>query len=145
MEYFEDFDVGETREYGSYTVDDEEIVGFAEQYDPQPFHVDSEAAAESMFGGLVASGWHTGSMTMRLLVDGIFPGTAVLGAVGIEDLRWPNPTRPGDELSVETEVLEKEADYRPGVGLVLSRTVTTNQDDEVKQSFVGRVLYQQRE
>ncbi|WP_435334440.1 MaoC family dehydratase [Haloarchaeobius sp. TZWWS8] len=145
MEYFEDLEVGETRKYGTYAVDDEEIVDFAEQYDPQPFHTDPEAAEGSLFGGLVASGWHTGSMTMRLLVDGIFPGTAALGAVGVDELRWPNPTRPGDELGVEVEVVEKQADYRPGVGLVRSRVVTSNQDGEVKQSFVGRVLYEQRE
>ncbi|MCT9094947.1 MaoC family dehydratase [Haloarchaeobius sp. HME9146] len=145
MEYFEDLDVGETREHGSYVVDEAEITDFGQQYDPQPFHTDPEAAEESLFGGLVASGWHTGSMTMRLLVEGIFPGTAALGAVGVDELRWPNPVRPGDELHVETEVLEKQADYRPGVGLVLSRVETKNQDDEVKQSFVGRVLYQQRE
>ncbi|WP_435348432.1 MaoC family dehydratase [Haloarchaeobius sp. HRN-SO-5] len=144
MEYFEDIEVGETREYGTYVVDDDEIVSFAEQYDPQPFHTDPEAAARSLFGGLVASGWHTGAMTMRLLVDGIFPGTAAMGAVGVDDLRWPNPVRPGDELHVETEVLEKTADYRPGVGLVRSRVQTLDADGELKQTFVGRVLYEQR-
>ncbi|WP_267641448.1 MaoC family dehydratase [Haloarchaeobius amylolyticus] len=145
MEYFEDISVGDTREYGSYVVDGEEITDFGQQYDPQPFHTDAEAAAQSFFGGLVASGWHTGAMTMRLLVEGIFPDTAALGAVGVDELRWPNPTRPGDELHVETEVLEKQADYRPGVGLVLSRVETKDEGGEVKQSFVGRVMYEQRE
>ncbi|MFC4405300.1 MaoC family dehydratase [Haloarchaeobius iranensis] len=144
MEYFEDIAVGDTDDYGSYTVDAEEIMEFAGQYDPQPFHTDEEAAAESLFGGLVASGWHTSAITMRLLVTGIFPETSAMGAVGVDELRWPNPVRPGDELHVETEVLETEADYRPGVGLVRSRVETFDAEGELKQHFVSRALYGQR-
>lgn len=145
MEYFEDLSVGDTDEFGSYEVSEDEIVEFAEQYDPQSFHVDPEAAAESMFGELVASGWHTAAMTMRMLVDNVLGDEGALGAVGVDELRWPNPVRPGDTLHVETEVLEKERDYRPGVGLVRSRVNTVRQDGEVVQSLVSRALYRQRE
>ncbi len=145
MEYFEDRTVGETRTFGHYEVTDDEIVDFAEQYDPQSFHVDPDAAAESMFGGLVASGWHTAAMTMRMLVDEVLQDEGALGAVGVDELRWPEPVRPGDDLHVETEVLSKEADYRPGVGLVRSRVETVREDGTVVQSFVSRALYRQRE
>jgi acyl dehydratase len=145
MEYFEDVAVGDTRSFGEYAVDEDEIIEFAEQYDPQEFHVDPEAAEESIFGGLAASGWHTASMTMRLLVDNVLGNEGALGAVGVDELRWPTPVRPGDVLHVETEVLETERDYRPGVGLVVSRVETKNQDDEVVQALVSRALYRQRE
>jgi acyl dehydratase len=145
MEYFEDVAVGDTRSFGEYVVDEDEIIEFAEQYDPQEFHVDPEAAEESIFGGLAASGWHTASMTMRLLVDNVLGNEGALGAVGVDELRWPTPVRPGDVLHVETEVLETERDYRPGVGLVVSRVETKNQDDEVVQALVSRALYRQRE
>ncbi|WP_254536911.1 MaoC family dehydratase [Halomarina litorea] len=137
---YEDVTVGETRSFGEYEVTREEILRFAGQYDPQPFHVDEEAAESSMFGGLVASGWHTAAMTMRMLVDGELNESGALGAVGVDELRWPNPVRPGDTLSIETEVLEKEP-FREGIGLVHSRTVTTNDDGETVMSMVGRVLF----
>jgi acyl dehydratase len=155
---FEDATVGATATHGSYEVTREEIVAFGRQYDPQPFHTDAEAARESTFGGLVASGWHTAAATMRLLVDGMFAGSGALGAVGVDELRWPTPVRPGDRLSVATEVVGTEPDYRPGVGLVSVRVRTTavpagdgdgdaaspNGDEdagEVVLSMVGRVLY----
>jgi acyl dehydratase len=137
---YEDVTVGDTRSFGEYEVSREEILRFAERYDPQPFHVDEEAAAESLFGGLVASGWHTAAMTMRMLVEGELNDSGAMGAVGVDELRWPTPVRPGDTLSLETEVLEKEP-FREGVGLVHSRTVTTNGDGETVMSMVGRVLY----
>jgi acyl dehydratase len=145
MSYFEDLDVGESDSFGHYEVTDDEITDFAEAYDPQPFHVDHEAASESMFGGLVASGWHTASMTMRMLVEEQFTQEGALGAVGVDELRWPNPVRPGDVLHVGAEVLEKRRDYRPGVGLVRSRVETIDDDGEVVQSFISRVLHEQRE
>lgn len=137
---YEDVTVGDTRSFGEYEVSREEILRFAERYDPQPFHVDEEAAAESLFGGLVASGWHTAAMTMRMLVEGELNDSGAMGAVGVDELRWPTPVRPGDTLSLETEVLEKEP-FREGVGLVHSRTVTTNGDGGTVMSMVGRVLY----
>jgi len=145
MEYFEDREVGETRQFGDYPVTADEIVEFAEQYDPQSFHVDPDAAEESMFGELVASGWHTAAMTMRMLVDNVLDDEGALGAVGVDEIRWPEPVRPGDRLHVETEVIDRERDYRPGVGLVVSRIETRREDGTVVQSQVARALYRQRE
>ena len=143
-EYFEDLEVGDTREFGSYEATKEEILEFAEQYDPQPFHVDEEQAEQSMFGGLIASGWHTASMTMRMLVDNVMAESKATGAVGVDELRWRQPVRPGDTLTVETEVLAKEPDYMPGIGLVRSGTTVYGDGTEV-MSFVGLVLYEMRE
>ena len=109
MRYFEDIEVGDVHEFGSYEVTREELLTFAEQYDPQPFHVDEEAAEESMFGGLIASGWHTASICMRLLVDNYLSESASAGARGIRELQWIRPVRPGDTLSCRLEVLETEA------------------------------------
>jgi acyl dehydratase len=145
MEHFEDREVGETRRFGDYPVTAEEIVAFAEQYDPQSFHVDPDAAAESMFGELVASGWHTAAMTMRMLVDNVLQDEGALGAVGVDEIRWPEPVRPGDRLHVETEVIDRERDYRSGVGLVVSRIETKREDGTVVQSQVARALYRQRD
>jgi acyl dehydratase len=145
MAYFEDLEVGERESFGRYEVAADEITDFAEAYDPQPFHVDPDAASESPFGGLVASGWHTAAMTMRMLVDAQFTEDGALGAVGVDELRWPNPVRPGDVLHVEAEVVEKRREYRPGVGLVRSRVETIDDGDDVVQSFVSRALHEQRE
>ena len=142
-EYFEDVAVGETRRFGSYEVTEEDIVTFGEQFDPQPFHVDEAAAAESMFGGLVASGWHTASMTMRLLVDNYLSESHALGAVGIDELRFPNPVRPGDVLDVETEVVEKEP-WDDARGLVHSGVTTTTGDGDAVLTMVGLVLWERR-
>jgi acyl dehydratase len=106
--YFEDLAVGDTESLGTYTVTREEIVEFARQYDPQPFHADPEAAAESPFGGLVASGWHTAAMTMRLLVEGFLRKSAARGALGVDELRWFDPVRPGDTLTTRTEIVATE-------------------------------------
>src|SRR5579871_83649 len=97
-QYFEDFQVGETIHLGSREITAEEIIAFAHQWDPQPFHVDPDLAKESLFGGLVASGWHTAVMYMRLLVDGFLNETASMGSPGIDELRWRKPVRPGDTL-----------------------------------------------
>ncbi|MFB6309524.1 MAG: MaoC/PaaZ C-terminal domain-containing protein, partial [Haloarculaceae archaeon] len=103
MDYFDTVEIGQTASHGSYEVTRDDIRAFASRYDPQPIHLEETAAAESMFGGLVASGWHTAAMTMRLLVEGVLGSSGALGAVGVNDLRWPEPVRPGDELSVEVE------------------------------------------
>ncbi|PSP82998.1 acyl dehydratase [Halobacteriales archaeon QS_1_68_17] len=141
--HYEDLAAGQTTEFGEYEVTRDEIVRFARQYDPQPFHVDEEAAAGSMFGDLVASGWHTCAMTMRMLVDNHLSDSAVLGAFGVDKLRWPTPVRPGDTLSIRTEVLDREP-YDEGRGLVRTAVVTTNQDDEVVLSMESKVLYARR-
>ncbi|WP_101298007.1 MaoC family dehydratase [Halegenticoccus soli] len=142
--FYEDLSVGDTAEFGEYEVTREEIVEFAERYDPQWFHVDPERAAEeSMYGGLIASGWHTASITMRVLVDHHFGEAASLGAKGLEELRWRRPVRPGDVLSVRTEVLDKEPE-RPDRGLVTSRAETLTDDGELALSMVSLVMYARR-
>lgn len=128
-ETYEDVAVGTVLEFGSYEVTREEMVSFAEQYDPQPFHVDEAVARESMFGGIVASGWHTCAMTMRLLVDNYLNESGCMGSPGIESLRFPNPVRPGDVLSVRTEHVDKEP-WDEGRGVVYSEVTTLSRDGE---------------
>ncbi|WP_224335516.1 MaoC family dehydratase [Haloprofundus halobius] len=138
--YFEDLEAGATTEFGEYEVTEAEIVEFAERYDPQFFHVDPERAEETMYGGLIASGWHTASMTMRMLVDGFLSEAASLGAKGVDELRWYRPVRPGDVLTLRNEVLKKEveSDVR---GLAHVRTTTTNQEGEAVFSMIGLVMF----
>ncbi|QKY21568.1 MaoC family dehydratase [Halolamina sp. CBA1230] len=141
--YFDDIAVGDTDEFGSYDVTEEEILKFAGQYDPQPFHTDPDAAAETIYGGLIASGWHTCAMTMRLLVDGHFDDSAAMGARGVEELRFPRPVRPGDSLSVRTEILEKSVDSADR-GTVRVRSETVTDDDELVLSMISEVMYARR-
>ena len=130
--YFEDFAVGQVVELGSRTVTEEEIVAFAREFDPQPFHVDPEAARESVFGGLIASGWHTGAVWMRLYVDSLLGGTASMGSPGIEELRWLAPVRPGDTLTGRLTVLETTPSAtRSDRGTVRIRGELENQDGVV--------------
>jgi acyl dehydratase len=119
MHYFEDMAVGDVKEFGGRTVTREEILDFAEQYDPQPFHLDEDAAAESQFGGLIASGWHTASVCMRMLVDNHLSESASAGARGVRELKWIRPVRPGDTITCRLEVVEKEPGDGP-VGTVVS-------------------------
>jgi acyl dehydratase len=106
--YFEDFRAGDEFDLGERTVSEEEIVAFARQFDPQPFHVDAAAAAASPFGGIIASGWHTGSMFMRLFVDGVLANSSSIGAAGVDELRWKKPVRPGDRLRGKVRVLDTQ-------------------------------------
>jgi len=140
MDYFEEIEVGETASFGEYEVTEAEVVEFARQYDPQPFHTDPEAAADSMFGGLVASGWHTAAMTMRLLVDNYIQDARALGALGVDDLRWESPVQPGDVLSVETEVVGKRP-FDDGRGVV-ETAITTTAGDRTVLSMVALVLWE---
>lgn len=141
MQYLDNFDVGQTFGSGRVTVTAEGIKTFAGEFDPQPFHLDEEAARGSLFGGLVASGWYTASLTMRLLVDGpLSPVGGLIGA-GCDELRWPRPVHPGDELHILSEVLGvRELASRPGSGMVKLRTTTFNQNDEPVQIFVANLL-----
>ena len=141
--YFEDLTVGDTDEFGTYDVTEAEIREFAGQYDPQPFHTDPDAAAETIYGGLIASGWHTCAMTMRLLVDGHFDDSAAMGARGVEELRFPRPVRPGDSLSVRTEVVEKTVDSADR-GTVRVRSETVTENDELVLSMTSEVMYARR-
>lgn len=130
--HWEDFAVGQTLSYGSKKVTREEIIEFAREFDPQPFHVDDEAAAQTLFGGLVASGWHTSGMFMRMMVDGLLVRSTSMGSPGIDSLRWLLPVRPGDVLSVRQEVLRKvRHPRRDNIGFVDSRFEVLNQHDEV--------------
>src|ERR1700687_4352501 len=129
--YLDDFAVGQTFGSGRMRVDEDRIKTFAAEFDPQPFHLDAEAARKSLFGGPAASGWHTAALSMRLLVESeIKPVGGIVGA-GFDEFRWPRPVRPGDELHVESEVLEvRRSKARPGQGIIKVRTTTLNQDDE---------------
>jgi acyl dehydratase len=138
MKYYEDIAVGDTEEFGEYHVTKEEIIEFASKYDPQPFHTDEEAAKESPFGELVASGWHTAAICMRLLVDNMMDKRASMGARGVDELRWKRPVKPGDTLHLRTEVVDKRrSESDPGRGYVDNKMEGLNQDGEVVISWVG--------
>ena len=143
--YLEDLEPGRRFASGRLRVDAADIRGFAAQFDPQPFHLDPEAARATLFKGLAASGWHTAALTMRLLVESEFaPAGGIVGA-GFDELRWPQPVRPGDELHVESEILEvRPSRSRPAQGLVKVRTTTFNQRDEPVQVFTGNLIVPRR-
>src|SRR5712692_1804594 len=143
--YLEDFAVGQTFGSGRLRVEKERIKTFAAEFDPQPFHLDEEAARGSIFGGLAASGWHTAAMTMRLLVESELKPVGGLVGAGFDEFRWPRPVRPGDELRVESEVLEvRPSKSRPEQGLIKVRTTTLNQNGEPVQVSVGNLVVQRR-
>jgi acyl dehydratase len=136
--HFEDFEPGQVHELGSHAVSESEIVAFAREWDPQPFHTDPEAAKESVFGGLIASGWHTGAMWMRMYVDTML-GSAARGSPGIEELRWLAPVRPGDTLSGRLTVLETTPSAtRPDRGTIRIRAEMMNQDGVTVMSMTSR-------
>jgi acyl dehydratase len=143
--YLEDFSVGQVFNSGRLRVDRDQIIAYAKQFDPQPFHLDEEAAQKSPFRGLAASGWHTAGMTMRLMVDGeLKPAGGILG-VGFDDLSWPRPVRPGDELHTTSEILEvPPSKSRPDSGLLRVKTTTFNQNDEPVMFFTGNLLVPRR-
>jgi len=143
--YLEDLAVGQKFGSGRLRVDAERIKSFAAEFDPQHFHLDEAAARDSIFQGLAASGWHTAAMTMRLLVGSeLKPAGGIIGA-GFDELRWPRPVRPGDELRVESEVLDVRASKsRPNQGMVKVRTTTLNQDGEAVQIFVANLIVPRR-
>jgi acyl dehydratase len=129
--YFEDFYPGQEIDLGTCSVTEEEIIAFATQFDPQPFHVDKEAAAHSIYGGVIASGWHTCSMMMRLVVDGLMADASSMGSPGIDDVRWLLPVRGGDTLRVRYVTTKVKASAsKPDRGLVWSKWVATNQRGE---------------
>ena len=145
MKYFEDVQVGDVMRFGHYEVTRDEIIEYARQFDPQPFHLDEEAAKASMFGGLIASGWHTGAMFIRMVVEHTTPVHATTGAMGFDDLKWIRPVRPGDVLSVESEIREKiESRSRPDRGTVKIESRISNQRGEVVMSLVSLVIYLRR-
>jgi len=145
VRYLEDFAPGQTYGAGPLPVTAEAVAAFAAEFDPQPFHLDPAAARASPFGGLAASGWHTGALNMRLIVaSDLRPAGGVLG-VGLDELRWPRAVRPGDSLSVAIEILAvRPSQSRPDQGLVKLRTTTVNQHGEPVQIMVANILVQRR-
>jgi acyl dehydratase len=142
---FEDFEPGRVHELGSKVVSEDEIVAFAREFDPQPFHIDPEAAKDSVFGGLIASGWHTGAMWMRLYVDSLLGGASGQGSSGIEELRWLAPVRPGDTLSGRLIVLDATAsESHPDRVTVRIRGEMVNQDGVTVMSMVSRGRFARR-
>ena len=144
--YFEDFEPGQVYELGSKVVTEDEIVAFARQFDPQPFHLDPEAAKDSVFGGLIASGWHTGAMWMRLYVDSLLGGASGQGSSGIEELRWLAPVRPEDTLSGRLIVLEvTSSESYPDRGTIRIRGEMVNQDGVTVMTMVSRGRFARRQ
>lgn len=130
MRYFEDFAEGQVYELGEATVNEAEILEFARRFDPQPFHIDPAAAKRSMYGGLIASGWHTAGIAMRLIVDHYLPRAASLASPGIDELRWPTPVRPGDKLRLRTTIVAaRRSRSKPDRGLVRTQAELINQGD----------------
>ncbi len=139
--YLEDFAVGQIFHSGPLPINEERIKTFATEFDPQPFHLDEKTARDTIFGGLVASGWHTAAITMRLLVESdLRPAGGIVGA-GFDEFRWLRPVRPGDALRIEAEVVEvRPSRSRPDQGVLKVRTTTLNQRNEAVQVTVGNLV-----
>ena len=138
VRYLEDFEPGAVYPAGSVQISEAEILEFARRYDPQPFHVDPEAARASIYGGLIASGWQTVALTMRQLVDQVFNQTACMGSPGVDEIRWHRPVRPGDTVSPRVTVLETRVSRsKPDRGILRFRVDVDNQDGELAMSMVG--------
>lgn len=143
--YWEDFPVGQVREFSGRPVTREAVLAFAREFDPQPFHTDEAAAEQSLFGRLCASGWHTCAMAMRMMCDEYLLESASLGSPGVDSLRWLSPVYPGDVLSMRMEVLQARAmNSRPGVGLVQSRWELRNQHGQPVMSMEGWGMFRRR-
>jgi acyl dehydratase len=143
--YFEDFHPGQQIDLGTRSVTEEEIIAFARQFDPQPFHIDHDAAAGSIFGGVIASGWHTCSMMMRMVVDGLMARSASMGSPGVDSVRWLRPVRPGDTLHVRYLTQDVRAsNSRPDRGVVWSKWVATNQHGEEVCTIEGMGMFARR-
>ncbi|HEV8531144.1 MAG TPA: MaoC family dehydratase [Methylomirabilota bacterium] len=145
MRYWEDIKAGEVIELGSCTVTKEAMLAFAREFDPQPFHTDEETAKRTIWGGLIASGWHTGSMLMRLFYDGFLKDTVSLGSPGIDELKWNKPVRPGDRLSARMTILETTPSRsKPDRGIIRSQMEVLNQHGEVVMSTRGVNFFARR-
>jgi acyl dehydratase len=136
--YFEDYVPGLTVDCGTFTVGEEEIIAFAKEYDPQPFHVDPAGAKDGPYGGLIASGWHTTALMMRHLVEHFVSPESSLGAAGVDEIRWPRPVRPGDTLHVRVTVLEaRRSNSKPDRGIIRSLAELTNQAGDVAMTLTA--------
>jgi len=144
MRYFEDLKVGDRFKSQTYKVSEEQIISFAREFDPQPFHLDRAVASRTMFSELIASGWHTAAITMRLFVQTLNCAQGAIG-LGVDELRWPNAVRPGDELQVEIEIVDlRTSRSRPTHGVVRLHYVTTNQRGEIVQTMFASALVPRR-
>jgi acyl dehydratase len=142
--YFEDLKQGDRFKSETYAVTEEQIISFAREFDPQPFHLDRAVARQTMFKGFIASGWHTAAITMRLFVQTLNFAEGVIG-LGVDELRWPNAVKPGDALEVETEILDlRESRSKPSHGIVRIRNITQNQRGEVVQTMAASTLVLRR-
>ena len=145
MLFWEDFRPGEAVEIGQHTFTEGEIVAFAREFDPQPFHTDPEAARSSFYGGLIASGWHTCAVAMRLMVQAYIGRAASAGSPGVENIRWTGPVRPGDTIRYRRVILEaRPSERRPDIGLVRSRTEAVNQREETVMTMEGWGFFRRR-
>lgn len=143
--WFEDYVVGETVRFGDLVVSEAEVLDFAQRYDPQPFHLDAQAAAASIYGGIIASGWHTASMAMRMMVDHYISVQASMGSPGIDELRWIQPVRPGDRLRMQVTVLDSRASRsKPDRGMVQFLQEVINQDGTTVMTLKGWGMYRRR-
>jgi acyl dehydratase len=143
--YFEDFKVGDTASMGEKVVNKDEMIAFATAYDPQPFHTDEAAAQQSFFGGLIASGWHTCSMVMRMMVDSYLRDSASLGSPGVENVRWLKPVRPGDTIRAQRHVVDTRASQsKPEIGIVKHRWEVFNQDGQLVMTMEGYGMFERR-
>ncbi len=143
--YWEDFNVGERMVLGTKTFTEEEIIRFAKEFDPQPFHVDKEKAEQSFFGGIIASGWHTCSVAMRMMCDAYLNESASIGSPGVDNIRWLKPVRPGDTLRAERVILESRASSsKTDIGIVKSRWEMFNQHNEMVMSMEGISMFKRR-
>jgi acyl dehydratase len=143
-EYFEDLKVGDCFKSESLNVTEKQVIEFAHKFDPQMFHLNQKAAERTLFKGLVASGWHTAAMTMRLFVQTLNFAEGAIG-LGVDELRWPNAVRPGDVLTVETEILDlRPSRSKPGYGIIRLRNMTTNQHGEIVQTMLTSVMVPRR-
>ncbi len=144
--YWEDFTVGDTAPMGEKLVDKDEIIAFAKAYDPQPFHIDEKAGEESIYGGLIASGWHTVAMVMRMMVDSYLRDSASLGSPGVDNVRWLKPVRPGDTIRATRKVVETRASRsRLDMGVVKSQWEVFNQHGDLVMTMEGYGMFQRRE
>jgi len=146
MIYFEDLEVGQETQFGQYDVTRDEILEFAQKYDPQPFHLSDEAAAQTHFGRLAASGWHTAAMTMAMIVGKLSElRWAGLGSPGVDELRWLRPVHPGDTLHAKGTIVDKTPSRsKPGIGSVRTDTLVTNQNGDTVMRYTSIVLMQRR-
>ena len=144
--FFEDYQAGRIYEFGAITVSEAEIIAFSRRYDPQYFHVDRERAAGSEFGGIIASGFHTASIVMRLYADHYLPGEASLGSPGVDELRWPNPVRPGDTLRIRVTILEaRPSRSKSDRGILRAKVEALNQNDDVVLSMTAVNILRRRQ